>query len=322
MLNFFIVGCGRSGTTMLQQALNRHNRIAIPPETAFFSHFLGYLGHMRWTQARHLRWINKELQIDLPMPASRIRTPAEARNIYERMARLYVERIGKPETTCFGEKTPYHLLHLPRLMQVYPEAKVILVYRDGRDVALSLSKVPWVPPNVYAGFALWLRAYRWHRWALRQKTLDLLCIRYEDLTRDPAAELHKITDFLNLPYDEAMAEGCDNREGVPGWELTWKARAFEKISTARIGVWRTELTPQQVQDFERWGGHALTGLGYGLATYGRGRFPYGRILRAYWQILALRTRLGYRLVKRTIAPGAVQSLGQSERQSAGAEPSA
>jgi len=33
MKQFFIVGCPRSGTTMLQQALNRHPEIAIPPET-------------------------------------------------------------------------------------------------------------------------------------------------------------------------------------------------------------------------------------------------------------------------------------------------
>lgn len=302
MLKFFIVGCGRSGTTMLQQALNRHSRIAIPPETAFFSHFLGYLGHMRWMQARHLRWINKELQIELPMPARRVRTPENARGVYEQMMQLYVERLGKSGVTHVGEKTPYHLLHLPRLIQVYPDAKVLLVYRDGRDVALSLSKVPWVPSNVYAGFALWLRAYRWHRWALGQKNLNLLCVRYEDLARDPEAELRKVADFLGLAYESAMAEGGGNREGVPAWEVAWKARAFEKISTARIGVWKTELSPQQVRDFERWGGWALSELAYELATDGRSHFPYGRVVRAYWQILTLRTRLGYRLLKRTIIP--------------------
>jgi hypothetical protein len=40
MEKFFIVGCPRSGTTMVQQALNRHSRVAIPPETKYFFHSL------------------------------------------------------------------------------------------------------------------------------------------------------------------------------------------------------------------------------------------------------------------------------------------
>ncbi len=42
MNKFFIVGCPRSGTTMVQQALNRHPQVVIPPETKYFFSFYGH----------------------------------------------------------------------------------------------------------------------------------------------------------------------------------------------------------------------------------------------------------------------------------------
>ena len=75
----FILGCHRSGTTMLQQALNRHAQIAIPPETKFFSSFLG---HSQRCQLRRLARINRDLQINLPAPACTIRKQADARAFF------------------------------------------------------------------------------------------------------------------------------------------------------------------------------------------------------------------------------------------------
>ena len=54
---------------MLQQALNRHSRIAIPPETTFF---IEVCGRSVYAQQRHVRLLNNELEIDLPVPAARV----------------------------------------------------------------------------------------------------------------------------------------------------------------------------------------------------------------------------------------------------------
>jgi hypothetical protein len=298
MRKFFLVGCPRSGTTAIQQALNRHSRIAVPPETEFFSLVMGYLRHTRWGQHRHLKHIASDLQIDLPMPAHRLRSPDEARAIFDDIAHRYVQRLGRNSVAYFGDKTPHHLPHLPRILAAYPDAKIILTYRDGRDVALSLSKVPWGPPSVYAAFSIWLKMCRWHRWALQQQSLDLLCMRYEDLANDPARELHRITDFLGLDYETPMAEGEGNREGVPQWEYAWKAKAFERIDASRIAIWKQELTTDQLRDLERWGGWALRMLGYELATDARGRSPLVVAGQAYWRIFTWRAWQTWRLTKR------------------------
>jgi hypothetical protein len=274
---FFLVGCGRSGTTLLQQALNRHSRIVIPPESAFFT----ALGLERRAQQDRLKRINGDWEIKAPLPDRPIRCTRQARNLYEEMARLYLDRLDRPMVSHFGEKTPEHQRRLARIRRLFPAAKVILLYRDGRDVACRLRRLPWMSPDLYVNFALWLHYYRLQQRAQHMPGLHLLCVRYEDLVTAPEEELRKVLAFLGLPYEPQVAEGYGNTEGIPGWEYPWKARALEPISSARVGLWRNELTTEQVGILERWGGAALRGLGYELATGQRRPLPWWFLPQVY-----------------------------------------
>jgi hypothetical protein len=149
MNKFFILGCPRSGTTMVQQALNRHSAIAIPPETKYF---FSFLGHGKRQQLRHLARLNKDLNIDLELPKSGVRSDVECQTFFEEMALRYVKGIKKEGVHWFGEKTPEHTGHLARIRRLFPDSKIIILYRDGRDVALSLSKTPWMYGGLYVSF--------------------------------------------------------------------------------------------------------------------------------------------------------------------------
>ena len=266
MNNLFIVGCPRSGTTLVQQALNRHSQIAIPPETKFF---LSFLGHSQSRQHALIDRLNNDLRIMLPKPAVRVSSLADARAIFNRIARLYVARLGRPDVAYFGEKSPAHTGRLVDIRRLIPEAKILLLYRDGRDVALSLTQVPWMSSNVHVNFLVWLYYYRVLRQERTRQLPNLCVVRYENLVARPQQEFRRILDFLDLPYESAVAEGHGNREGVPSREYAWKARALEPITTARIGLWRRDLSSGQIANMERLGGSALTSLDYKLATDGR-----------------------------------------------------
>ena len=266
MDHFFIIGCPRSGTTMVQQALNRHSRIVIPPETKFF---FSLLGHSRKAQHHHIDRLNADLKINLAKPSKAIRSEADGRAFYDEMVRQYLARMQKPDVSFFGEKTPEHTGHLPRIRQLFPKAKIVVLYRDGRDVAASLSRMPWMSSDVYVNFLVWLY-YHWVVQREKQKSCDnLYFARYEDMGADPEKRLGGILQFLGLPYERAVAEGWGNCEGVPEREYAWKARALRKISTERIGTFRHELNDEQIAILERLGREALLSLGYPLLTDGK-----------------------------------------------------
>jgi hypothetical protein len=297
MEKFFIVGCPRSGTTMVQQALNRHSRVAIPPETKYFFSFLGL---PRRCQARHVARLNADLNVRLPVPAHRVRSVADGRVFYDLMARQYVGRLGKKGVTFFGEKTPEHTGLLPRVRQLFPDAKILVLYRDGRDVAHSLTQVPWMSSNLYVNFVVWL----YYQWVVRRERQgndpNVHFARYEDIVADPEKQLTAVLNFLGLPFERAVVEGYGNREGVPERELAWKGRALRRISRERVGTFRRELSDEQIERLERLGRHALPELGYPLLTGGERRLSPTFFMSLAYHLSRLAYRLPWRSAVREL----------------------
>jgi hypothetical protein len=287
MQKFFIVGCPRSGTTMVQQALNRHSHIAIPPETKYF---FSFLGHSRTCQLRHIQRLNADLRIELPTPSTAILSTGEARDFYEAMARKYVHRLPK-QVESFGEKTPEHTGHLSRIQEVFPEAKILVLYRDGRDVALSLTRTPWMPAGLYVNFLVWMWYQRIVARAQQSAQPNFYFARYEDIVANPEKEFAGILRFLDLPYEQSVPHGCGNTEGVPEREYAWKARALEKITTERIGTFQRELSATDIGILERLGKQTLSAFGYPLMTGGKGSLSLSFLVKLACKLAAFFYRL-------------------------------
>ena len=64
-------------------------------------------------------------------------------------------QIKKPETKYFGDSTPVNMMHAYHIKELLPDARFINVIRDGRDVALSISKERWGPNDPHAGLSWW-----------------------------------------------------------------------------------------------------------------------------------------------------------------------
>jgi hypothetical protein len=206
------------------------------------------------------------------------------------MVARYLERLGKPGVTQLGEKTPGHLRCLPEIRALFPDSRIILIYRDGRDVALSLTGVPWMHHDLYVNFAMWLYYYRIHRNLLKQRFENICYVKYEELVAQPERSLRAILDFLDLPFEPQVVLGKGNQEGIVDREHDWKWRALEPITTDRACRWRNDLTPTQVERLERWGRHALLALGYELASGGERRLPVWFFPKLGWEVGVLLLR--------------------------------
>jgi len=249
----FVVGVGRSGTSLVQSMLAAHSQVAFPPEMQFVRRYLGR-GRLARAHARGgtaaVRVVLEaddrvgRLGLDLDRVLSRYAGgPFSEADLYETLLTAYAEMQGKPRA---GDKDPRCVEFLPLLARHWPGAHVVHVIRDPRDVLASKKKAAWsrhrsVLTHVFAN-RVQLRAGR--RDGPRLYGPRYHEVVYEELLADPEAVLHDLTGRLGLPYEGRMLEFAEAAEAlVSADELAWKRETLGPLLAANAGKWRLELSP-------------------------------------------------------------------------------
>lgn len=268
---FFIVGAGRSGTTLLRLILAGHSRLCVLPETWYILSLVaelplrGALSEEQVERALHLmtshyRWP------DIGIPAEEIRDLAAAlarpqlvdiiHLVYERYAR----RCDRPR---FGDKTPPYFAIVPQLAELYPDAKFIHLIRDGRDVAVSWMSLDW--PRYYEPEFEWSAVMRM-REKYRASPLweRFIEVRYEDLVSDLEGSLRTICDFMGETFESEMLDWQNRVSLVPAREQYIHPRLANMLSDKRNGAWRETLSGLECFLVEACLYRQLEQLGYEL----------------------------------------------------------
>ncbi|NUR72774.1 MAG: sulfotransferase [Hamadaea sp.] len=270
----FVMGCPRSGTTMLQLMLHRHPRIAIPPENRFV--LSGYLarrtfGDLRLTanRARLASWIVDRPQSkfqDLRLDAEDIRArlvdgPPDLGSLFAIVLRAYAERFGKPR---WGDKRPAYVNNVDMIRRLFPTAQLVTIVRDGRDCCASLKEMPWQTRKDIASLAAqWAYAVDCSRRAARTLPADSYHeLRYEDLVADPDGTLRELCAYLGEEFDPAMTRPSEIAADAVPTGKRWHSRTHQPVGQARTGSWRTRLTPDEIALCESVLRGRLTALGY------------------------------------------------------------
>jgi sulfotransferase family protein len=267
----FIVGCPRSGTSLLQRVLDAHPQLAVMPE----AHWIYQLGkqHTEVTPERTLEESIVPRLLDHPkfsgLGIARDQLIAliqgEQHLAYatfvQRIFDLYGQRQGK---NMVGNKTPALVRRLELIHNLWPEARIVHLIRDGRDVFLSMKNRPLRNWDLGAGvgwredpvsaIGLW--------WELNvemgRKAGKMLGPRiyyemfYETFVASPASACSELCRFLEIPFSDAM---------LRFYERGKTTKASRPI-TPGLRNWRTEMSTEEVEAFESAAGRLLEGLGY------------------------------------------------------------
>src|SRR6185503_10253265 len=204
---FFIVGCPRSGTTLLSVLLDRHSRLCIPPETGFFAEVAPHLpGRDAASLLETLRAWPRLAELNLTPEAVLTQLsgrPSSPSRVLRAILDLYAEAAGKARS---GEKTPQHLLEVPAILRHFPGARIVCLVRDGRDVALSLRAMPWGPPTLAAAAELWNTFVRLADAFAQEHPERFMFVHYEKLVTHPNQVLPEVMRFLGERFEPAQLE--------------------------------------------------------------------------------------------------------------------
>ena len=234
----FVVGSARSGTTLLSVLLDRHSRLAMTPETVFYAEVAPLIdpSDPAGVEGVLTAWRRlPELELQPADVIERCDGDLRPHRVLRALLQLFAEARGK--SWC-GEKSPMHRKFVRAMLRDFPQAKVLHVLRDGRDVAASLLSAPWWTGDAAQAAAFWLDA------VLDLERLEaafpeqFLVVSYQALVSRPSATLGQVMTFLGLDFEPAQLDPALPSGVVLARSLQWKGRALQAIDAERVGRWR------------------------------------------------------------------------------------
>lgn len=282
---FFIVGSGRSGTTLLRLILCAHSRIHIPHETHFIADLVRELplteplNPPQLARALDLITGPRRAYNDWPrmeIPTGEFRDWAlalEEPKLADVIALLYRDHLRRQRKTRWGDKTPDHVHIMPELLTLFPGAKFIHMIRDGRDVAISYIEADW--ERYYERDFEWTRAMRRRReYRSSPYAAQILDVGYERLVLEPEATVRRICAFLGETFEPAMLDWQRSIALVPEQELsTVHTKLLKPLSSEAVALWRKKLSAAECFAVEACLRRGLCEANYDLRFSGAGWRP-------------------------------------------------
>jgi hypothetical protein len=267
----FVVGCPRSGTTLLYNMLLSSGNFAVYlGESNVFNLLVPRFGDLRVKTNRESlinAWLQSKLFrasfLDAGMIRGKLLSNCRSGGDF---LRIVMEEIARSQgVERWADNSPEELLHTQRIKKELPNALFIHMIRDGRDVALSLDARPhkWVRPFSWdRKDSLLVTGVFWEwmveRGSQQGKGLDddYMEVRFEDLQADPPATLARIGNFIehDLNYERILHVGIGS--------VSEPNTSFKGDSGGPVGRWKKKLSPERLAMFERLVGATLRDFGY------------------------------------------------------------
>jgi Sulfotransferase family len=316
----FVLGCGRSGTTLLYHMLLSAGNFAVYRVESNVINLLeprfGDLSVERNKRRLLEAWYDSRLftlsGLDKDEIAAKVM--AECRNGGDFLRIIMSEMAHKQGVERWADTTPEHLLHLHRIKETIPDALVIHIIRDGRDVALSTDKqgyihrLPWdrTSSKMVAGL-YWEWMVNKGRRDGRDLGADYTEVHFEELISNPQPALDRLGEFIGqeLNYEQIKRAGIGS-VSAPNSSFTGAASG----SFNPTGRWRTGYTAEELAKFEGLIGRTLEENGYELGTQDRDNLDRADLghMRAMYRIyfdtklyFKAKTPLGQLLVTRDLS---------------------
>jgi hypothetical protein len=271
---FFIVGSGRSGSTLLRVLLCAHSKVTIPPETYFIMPLVNQLpinaglnrnqtdqaidiitSHYRWPDMGMTRdyLVDQVADMDSPLLSDIINV-------------IYHFHLLKDNKQIWGDKTPPYISIVPELKELYPKAKIIHLVRDGRDVTRSFRVTGWYGPWIKDNSKEWRDAIgHYNRYKRARPDIGIYEIRYENLVMETEKTIRDLCGFLGITYEAGMLDWMPAIQGkIPTREAHIHKKLGKKPGIEDIYRWKSEMTKREVFITESFIWKELRSAGYEL----------------------------------------------------------
>lgn len=258
----FVFSLPRSGSTLLQRILGANGAISTASEPWLLLPLLyAPNGRGMYAEYGHREYVRAMEDFFRNLPGGR----ADYREAVRHFAEHLYARASRKSSTYFLDKTPRYHLIVREVIETFPDAKFIFLWRHPLAIAASMMET-WSAgrwnvyrfgPDLYTGLGNLLEVYR-------ERRGTVCALRYEDLVADPEAQVGRVFAYLDLPYEVGSVGAfrdlaLEGRMGDPTG-----TRSYDTVSTAPLNKWPgvmgNPLRRSWARRYVEWIGEARLGL--------------------------------------------------------------
>jgi hypothetical protein len=235
----------------------------VGPETKFFGFFpphrsvaspqawhtaLEQIKQIAQRDQMHLEWAEDELN-----PSKRT---------HHALFKAWLHALGRPhQAQWIGDASNVHTPYILHLANLFPQAKIIHLFRDPRDVVASQS-VAW-DTSIIRGSLRWWRAYKTHLKAqVHLSSHQYYSLKYEDLVMNPQDTINALCTWMNWTYHpDLLSPHLRKQTGFAPRE-THKLDTLKPITSAKMGQYKQRLTSEDFFWVERICSQGMKALEY------------------------------------------------------------
>ena len=247
LIPFFIVGCPRSGTTLLQGICMCAPHVHVASETHFFTRVplnTQLYDPEIWSKVtQHLISVSQSEEMNTDQLEERFR---QARRSPRGLYLAWLSALAAPyQAQWIGDPSNVNIKYIRELMSIFPEGKVIHILRDPRDVAYSQKSLWGV--SVTRSAMQWKRAIQAHRLIQRSSFAHRYrLIRYEDLVCSPNPTIRELCNWMGWDFNSTMLTPHRRKNKGFASRESHKEGTLKPMNTSRIGRYRTRLSPDEI----------------------------------------------------------------------------
>jgi tetratricopeptide (TPR) repeat protein len=246
----FVVGFPRSGTTLLEVALDAHPGLRSMDEQPFLARVIDHMS---------------SLGLDYPADLGKL-TPDQLMLLRTQYWRRVDTQVSLKAGQRLIDKNPLNLLRLPLIRRLFPRAHTVLIVRHPCDVLISCFIQHFRAPDLAMlcrDLPTLAASYRrsFDHWYAQEARLGAATfeIRYENLVADLETQLRALASFLELPWDPAMLSPAARAQARGFISTPSYAQVIQPVTSQAIGRWHNyephlrEVMPTLAPYLDRWG---------------------------------------------------------------------
>ena len=273
----FVLGCGRSGTKMLYHTLLSAGGFAVYHAESNAFNLIGLrFGNLAKLENRRTlmdHWLKSKLfeRSGLMREEIEPKILQDCHNAGD-FLRILMETIARKQgVERWAESTPLHLLYLPLIKKLFPDALVVHIIRDGRDVTVSLDRIGWIKPLPWDNRRRLLVPAIFWRWIVgkgreygRRIGGDYLEVHFEDVVQKPRETLARLGAFIDHDLDQERIQ--QNAQGALRDPNSSFRGDGQEVESNPIERWKTVLQKTAIAQVESVIGNLLRETEYELAS--------------------------------------------------------